>query len=203
MGPSPVGLRLLDVGCGTGRRLRGSGASTAVGIDLTFEMVRQALNVRTSGAGFPSPEGAVRLPALAVADCRALPARADGFDLVWCRLMIGHVPDAQLVYAELGRVCAPGGTVVVTDLHPAAARAGHRRTFRDACGSLMEVRHHVHEVEDHLTWAHRAGLELSDRDDARVGPEIAHFYDGAGKRDLYLQQEGLPLVLVLSFRRPG
>src|SRR4051812_29927694 len=69
--------RLLDVGCGTGRRVRGSGAPFAVGVDLSEHMLSHA-------------DVALRR---AVADVAALPFRDAAFDLVWCRLVIGHVAD--------------------------------------------------------------------------------------------------------------
>jgi len=118
------GKRVLDVGCGIARRLvsaRGAGASMALGIDLTPAMLAQARGE----------------PLLAAADARALPVADGAFDVVWCRLVLGHLPALEPAYRELGRACAPDGVVLVTDFHPAAAAAGHRRTFRDEGGELL------------------------------------------------------------------
>ena len=103
-----VGRRVLDAGCGTGRRLvhaREGGASLAVGVDLTPAMLAQGKAE----------------PLLAAADVRALPVADDSFDVVWCRLVLGHVANLDAAYAELGRACALGGALVVTDFHPSAA----------------------------------------------------------------------------------
>ena len=187
LGPPPAGRRLLDVGCGTGRRLRGAGAALAVGVDLVPEML--------AGSG----GGGLR----AAADLRALPLRAGAFDLVWCRLVVGHLPDLAAAYAELARVCRPGGTVLVTDFHPAAVAAGHRRTFRDAAGATREIEHHVHPAEAHAALAREAGLALRTRMDGCVGPGLRPFYARAGRLAAYREQRGLPLVLALAFRRDG
>jgi len=184
LGPPLAELRLLDAGCGTGRRLRDAGAALGVGIDLTPEMLAG------SGGGL-----------LAAADLRALPLHDAAFDVAWCRLAIGHVADPAPVYAELARVCRPGGTVVVTDFHPAAVAAGHRRTFRDADGRVREIEHHVHAPEAHASLAAAAGLRLHARREGRVGPVLRSFYARADRLGAYEEQRGLPLVLALAFRR--
>lgn len=187
--PDLRGLRLLDAGCGTGRRLRAArGAALAAGADLTWEML---------AAGAANGPAAL----LAAADVRALPFADRAFDVVWCRLVIGHVASPGAVYAELGRVCRPGGTVIVTDFHPDAARAGHTRSFRDAAGEVHAVEHHVHLADDHLRTAASAGLALVARTDGAIGPEIEAFYARAGRTDRYEADRGLAIVLALAFRK--
>jgi malonyl-CoA O-methyltransferase len=184
LGVPTVGARLVDVGCGTGRRLRDAGAALAVGVDVTPAMLARA------------PRGP-----LVAADVVALPFRAAAFDVVWCRLVVGHVDDLAAAYGELARVCRPGGAVVVTDFHPAAAAAGHRRTFRDPAGALRELEHHVHPPEWQADVARAAGLALRARRDGEVGPPVRAYYERAGRRDAYEVQRGLPIVLALAFRR--
>jgi len=189
--PPLHGLRLLDAGCGTGRRLRAaSDAALAAGADLTWEM----LAAGASAADAPSP-------LLAAADVRALPFASASFDVVWCRLVVGHLPKPAPAYAELGRVCAPGGTVVVTDFHPDAARAGHTRSFRDAAGTLHDVEHHLHSVDDHLAAARAAVLTPIERRNGLIDDALRPFYARAGRLDRFAKDEGLAVVLALSFRR--
>ena len=87
LGVRTSGLALLDVGCGTARRLHDADAAMAIGVDLTPEML-----ARASGAHL-----------LAAADLRSLPFAAAAFDVVWCRLVIGHVRDVDAAYAEMTR----------------------------------------------------------------------------------------------------
>jgi malonyl-CoA O-methyltransferase len=176
---------LLDVGCGTARRLEACDAALAVGVDLTVDMLRNAA----------APAN------LAAADVRRLPFADASFDLVWCRLVIGHVRELGAAYAELARVCRPHGHVVVTDFHPDAAAAGHRRTFRDDAGNVREIEHHVHDAPAHAAAAEHAGLALAARRDDAVGPPIRRFYADAGRLAAYDEQLGLRLVLTLAYRR--
>jgi malonyl-CoA O-methyltransferase len=183
--PPLAGLSLLDAGCGTARRLRRAGAALAVGADLTPEML----------AASGDPAG------LAAADVRSLPFASASFDVVWCRLVIGHLPRTDAAYAELARVCRRGGTVIVTDFHADAVAAGHRRTFRDPSGATREVEHHVHPPQAQAAAAADAGLHLTAREDGEVGPELRHFYAAAGRLAAYEEQRGLRIVLALAFRR--
>ena len=93
---SPQGLCLLDVGCGTGRRIVGTGAAQAVGVEPCAEMLAAGRRMHDFG-----PE--VRL---LQGDARALPLPDGYFDLVWCRLVIGHLPDCDTALSELSRVAA-------------------------------------------------------------------------------------------------
>ena len=180
--------RLLDVGCGIARRMtqaRESGVALAVGVDLTPRMLAEAR------------EGEL----LAAADVRAIPVAGETFDVVWCRLVLGHVPDLEAAYVELTRVCARGGRVVVTDFHPDAVEAGHRRTFRGDDGVVREIEHHVHTPREHRRAAARAGLTLVHCFDRVVGETVRGFYERAGRLDAYEQQRGLAVVLALSYIR--
>ena len=182
------GRRLLDVGCGIARRLtqaRESGVALAVGVDLTPRMLAEAR------------EGEL----LAAADVRAIPVADATFDVVWCRLVLGHLSDLGSAYAELARVCERGGRVVVTDFHPDAVGAGHRRTFRDDEGVVREIEHHVHTPRAHRRAAARAGLTLVQRFDRVVGETVRGFYERAARLDVYEQQRGLAVVLGLAFVR--
>jgi malonyl-CoA O-methyltransferase len=181
------GRSLLDVGCGTARRLRASDAATAVGVDLTIEMLTHTRAEHQ----------------VAAADARALPFGDASFDVVWCRLVLGHLPDPDGAYRELARVCRKDGSVVVSDLAAEAVHAGHRRTFHDAVGATHEVEHFVHLPDAHIAAAQRTGLQLDRRATGVVGPSIRAYYVTAGREHAYEAQKGLPLVLALLFRSTG
>ncbi|HEU4962043.1 MAG TPA: class I SAM-dependent methyltransferase [Sphingomonas sp.] len=187
--PPLAGLRLLDAGCGTGRRLVGCGAATAVGVDASAAMLDAGI-----GSGPPLP-GVVTM----VGDVRALPLGDAAFDVIWCRLVIGHLADCAPAYRELARVAAPDARVIVTDFHPAAYLAGHRRTFREG-DTVHEIEHHVHAAETQIAAARATGLVLTEERAAAIDETVHPFYRRAGRDDLFAAHRGLPVVLALAFR---
>lgn len=173
--------RLLDAGCGSARRIRE--IPDAIGLDLSVEMLAadDAQNV---------VEG----------DVRAMPFASSQFDVVWCRLVLGHLPDPWPAYMELARVCKPGGYVFVTDRHPDAVAAGHRRTFTAPDGTVYEIEHHVHR--NHVELAEKAGLVQIASCEAAVGPRVQQFYARGIGLKAYRRDLGLKLVCAFLFRLP-
>jgi SAM-dependent methyltransferase len=148
--PRPPG-RALDAACGTGRHTRHLVARghDVLGIDLTPEMLaRAARNV--PGARF------------AEADLREIPADAGAFDLVVCGLALSHLPDVRPGVAELRRVLAPGGRLVISVLHPFLAHLGWHAPFVDADGRRGFVREHAHKHAGYLAAFRDAGLIVRD-----------------------------------------
>jgi SAM-dependent methyltransferase len=182
--PAAHGKRLLDVGCGVGLRLKDCGAAFSVGVDASPEML-----------------AASGLRNVAAADVRALPFAPAMFDLVWCRLMLGYLPDLRPGYAELARVCHRGGQVMVSDFHADASRAGHRQTFRDGDGVLHEIAHHVYDAAAHVEAAATAGLSLIVSHDGTVGPAIRPLYEKAGRLDMYDRDQDLRIVALFLFEK--
>jgi SAM-dependent methyltransferase len=174
-------IRLLDAGCGIGRRIKD--ISTAVGIDLSPEMLA------AGGANNVIP-----------GDIRAMPFDSHRFEMVWCRLVLGHLLNPLMAYREISRVCAPGGHIFITDFHPDAVAAGHRRTLTDDAGAVHEIEHHVHR--NHEALAAEVGLTLVDHRDGKVGPSIRDFYiHGIGMK-AYRRDLGLKLVSAFLFHKP-
>jgi len=183
LSPDCAGRRLLDAGCGTGRRLP-SDAAMAAGIDLSPEML---------SAGGQAM--------VAAADVRALPFEKDCFDLIWCRLVLGHLADPELAYRELARVCKVGGHLMVTDFHADAANAGHKRSLRDVNGQVHAIEHYIHNDIAHIAMAEATGWSLIKQCDARVGQSVERFYTAAGRDGAYAKDFGLAVVAAFLFRR--
>lgn len=173
---------LLDAGCGAGNRIRN--IPGAVGIDQSPEML-----------------AAGGLQNVVAGDIREMPFAPGEFDIVWCRLVMGYLRDPFPAYREFFRVCAPGGYVFVTDFHPDAVRAGHRRNFRDQAGVVHEIENYAHD--NHLDLAMKAGLRLVASRDGAVGPRVRDFYIRGIGRKAYIRDFGLNLVRAYLFRRPA
>jgi malonyl-CoA O-methyltransferase len=140
-------------------------------------------------------------PRVAAADVRALPFFADCFDVIWCRLVLGHISDPLSTYRELARVCRPGGCLFVSDFHADAVAAGHSRSFRDGSGQVYAVEHHVHEANSHLKAAQEAGFAARDYREGKIGSRVRHLYVRAGRSTQYERDLGLPVVAAFLFER--
>lgn len=120
----PAEPRVLDVGCGSGAMLahltRAVGAAT--GVDANPRAVEHA---QSRGVG-----------PVSVARVERLPFSDDAFDLVTCLDVLEHLEDDDRALAELRRVTAPHGLLLVTvpaypwlwSGHDLAA--GHTRRYR-------------------------------------------------------------------------
>jgi malonyl-CoA O-methyltransferase len=174
--------RLLDAGCGIGRRIQG--IPGAIGIDLSPQMLAagQAQNV-------------------VAGDIREMPFGSNEFDMVWCRLVLGHLSEPLRAYRELCRVCAPGGYVFVTDFHPDAFVAGHRRTMTSESGKVYAIEHFVHR--NHIELAEQVGLLLVQHRSGVVGPSIRHYYEQGIGLQAYRRDLGLKLVDAMLFLKPS
>ena len=97
------GLRLLDVGCGTGHhlaQLRQQGFDVA-GVDGSPEMIALA---RAS-----NPDVVIRQ-----GDVEALPFPSGGFDVVVCVEVLRYLPGPTACLLEMARVLKPGGLCLAT-----------------------------------------------------------------------------------------
>lgn len=104
LGSPSGGLRVLDVGCGTGATMEWleqfAGNRPVIGIDLAVPAVKLAQRVSGDAA-------------LASAD--ALPFGDSRFDLIYCADVVQHLNDSGRFQAlqEFARVLRPGGAIAV------------------------------------------------------------------------------------------
>lgn len=188
----PTG-RALDAACGTGRHAAHLVAAgwDVVGVDATTAMLDRA-RAKVPDARFEA------------GDLTALPLDDAAFDLVVCSLALTHVVDLAGAVAEMARVVRPGGTVVLSDLHPTTVLVGGTAAFPHGTG-LAHVRNLHHPVSSYLRAARAAGLEVVDcaepvMDDAVISGHLAHPFVPDAVRQAY---EGLPFLVVWHLRRPG
>ncbi len=104
------GHRVVDVACGPGIvtcRLAATGAAVA-GVDLTPAMLRLA-------AGRAEAAGCRASTAFVLGRMDRLPFPSGSFDVVVNRYALHHAAEPDRVAAELGRVAAPAGRLVIVD----------------------------------------------------------------------------------------
>jgi malonyl-CoA O-methyltransferase len=179
--PPVSGLRVLDLGCGTGRYLRRLGLQAParlVGCDFSARMLERARHE----AAPVSPR-----PALTRADVLSLPFADGRFGAVVAGLLLGHVEDLARAVGEIARVLSAGGVAVWSDVHPAGTLSGWVREFRDGRGERVIVRQFVHLFADHLAAGRAHGLDIEDVREPRV--------------DFDHPQRGWPAVLAVRARK--
>jgi ubiquinone/menaquinone biosynthesis C-methylase UbiE len=178
-----MGKRVLELGCGTGDNLEfmlGQGAEALTGVDFSRAML--ALAERRF---LEAPVDLIQH------DVRSrIPLWPRSADVTLISMLLEHIADPRPVFAEAYRLTAPGGRVVMAEVHPFMARqgAGMSRTRAGATES------YPHLTADYLDAAEAAGLTLEklrevvlSHDDVTRHPELAPF-------------EGAPAVLMMSFR---
>ena len=115
---------VLDVACGPGLVVCALAGVVrhATGIDVTPAMIERA---RTLAA-----EKGLANVSWHVGDVLPLPYPDGGFSIIVSRFAFHHFPEPRAVLAEMKRVCAPGGRVVLVDVaaseDPAKAAALNR-----------------------------------------------------------------------------
>ena len=111
--------RALDIGCGPGQivlklaqRLPGW---RFAGVDRSPNMVRQALAARDDAAQRTGSDLALRVQYF-VADGSNLPFADAGMDLILCNSVLHHLHQPAKLFAEMARVAAPSGIILLRDL---------------------------------------------------------------------------------------
>lgn len=184
------GLRILDVGCGTGRhtvRLARAGAHVT-GVDFSEGMLAKAR------------AKLIALPAELVQHdvTGRLPFDDAAFDRVVCGLVIDHIPNLSAFFSELARVCRPDGRIVVSVMHPAMMLKGVQARFIDpTTGQETRPRSVGHQISDYVRGAVRSKAELVELEEHAVGEELAARVERARK---YL---GWPLLFLMTLRPPS
>ena len=179
--PKAAGLRALDLACGSGRYsqlLADAHAADVVALDFCVPMLMQ-----------------VPIGSRVCASMMHLPFAAGTFDVVISGLALGHAADVYPWMAEIARVLRTGGTLLYSDFHPEAARAGLTRSFKDQDERTCSVPHCDFPVAAQLDAAGAAGLRVEAVHEVRVGMELRETF--AGSEDFYRQWNGLPIVLVV------
>jgi len=183
------GLRVADVGTGTGRhavRLARLGARV-VALDFSEGMLAKArAKAGAQSVGFVRADCSVCLP---LADAR--------FDAVVCALLADHLASLPALFAELARICRPSGSVVLSSIHPALHLRGVRARFTDpSTGQKIYPAAHDHQVSDFVMAAVRAGLRFEEICELPCTDALAAAVPRAAQ---YL---GWPMLLAMRLTRP-
>jgi ubiquinone/menaquinone biosynthesis C-methylase UbiE len=192
----PAGVA-LDAACGTGRHsayLRARGFEV-IGVDANRSMLAVAET--------KVPDGDFRL-----GDLSELPVEDRSVDVVVCSLALTHVRRLHPVLSEFARVVRPGGTVVLSDIHPTFVVLGDGAAIFPTGSEQFElhyVRNRFHGISEYVQAATAAGLVVGDCREPVI-PESAITGNPAFPvvPDAVRQAfEGLPFLLVWRLDKPA
>jgi ubiquinone/menaquinone biosynthesis C-methylase UbiE len=187
------GLRVLDVGCGTGRhalRLAREGAKVEA-LDFSTGMLTRA---REKAGALPIH---FQLHDLAT----PLPFADDTFERVLCSLLLDHICDLDDLFSEMHRVCGAAGCLVVSVMHPAMMLRGVQARFHDPItGSEIRPESQAHTISEYVMAASRAGFRFDYVAEFSVGEELADRFERARR---YLGWPMLFLMRLLPENGPG
>jgi ubiquinone/menaquinone biosynthesis C-methylase UbiE len=179
-----AGLRIVDVCAGTGRWMsiaRSTGAKV-IGIDLTAEMLYCA--ARKPGCA-----------TVALADLNRIPIRTAAADLAICSFGLSYVASVLPAFQEMARIAR---RVMVSDLHPAAVRAGWSRSF-DTASRKYCVAHYAHSLDGIDSAARAAGLSAEHNIAASFAEPERKIFARAGKDHVFDQVSAIPAVYVKTW----
>lgn len=139
--PDLRGKAVLDAGCGTGKfcvLAADQGALFVKGIDLSPAMIEEAAK------NCPSAK-------LECSDLSAAAIEPQQYDVIICALVLAHIEKHQPVLDKLINGLKKGGTIIITDFHPAQTKMKARRTFKDVrSGKIFEIAHTGHSIENYF-----------------------------------------------------
>lgn len=148
------GLRIADIGCGTGRHALRLAAARAIvtGVDFSEIMLERATH----------KPGADAVHFVRHDLATPLPFDAASFDRVLCCLVAEHIENLDGFYGELKRICRPDGFIVISAMHPAMMLRGVQARFHDPrTGREVRPQSRPHQIADYVMAAARAGLNFT------------------------------------------
>ncbi len=179
------GLKILELGCGTGRqtvRLATKGARV-IAIDNSNGMLERAVSKKVNTIEFLKHD--LNNP---------LPLETQSFDRVVSFLVLEHITNLETFFCQCRRICKPDGFLFFTTMHPAMLLKDVQARFIDPkSGERIYPKSYPYKVSDYLNAAVKAELKLVKMGEYSCSQEHAQVSQRAQK---YLHW---PLLLTLKF----
>lgn len=180
------GKRVLEIGCGTGRHtLRLARNNDVTGIDLSpgmLDVARQKLsNCKVQ---------------LIEADIMAGPLLLGAFEAVVTALVLEHIAELDTFFRRAAEALAPGGELLLSEIHPDRIAAGTQANFTDPeTGDHVRLKSFAHTEADIQSAASDAGLRLLSHTDVFGGSALVRL-NPAWEKHL-----GRPLIRIWTFEK--
>ena len=150
------GLSALDLGCGTGRNIKvlvALGAKVTA-VDISERMLERAREKAGMGwVRFVNHDAS-----------QSLPFETGAFDIVISNLVMSHFENPRALFAEVGRVSAPGAWIYASGVHPSMWRRGGAAQFSDRTrNEEVRPKSYAHELCDYESAIREAGLLIMEK----------------------------------------
>lgn len=181
---SLAGLRVLEVGCGTGRHTVriAAVAETVTGVDPSPGMLAEARRKLPSSV------------TLQEGDFLELHFQDDAFDVVLEALVLEHVGDLNAFFKKAAGALKSGGFLYLSELHPERLAKGTKAHFKDPLsGEEIFMASHAHGAEAIVRAAE--DFQLVETKECRGDEALAALKPGWEK---YLK---VPMIQMWKFRR--
>ena len=181
------GLKVLDMGCGTGRHtlwLAQSGAKVT-GIDFSEAMLDKARE-KTKEYSIKLIKHDLHKP---------LPFRSSQFDMVVSGLVLEHIADLAYYFSEVARVLANSGQAVISAMHPAMFLRDAQAQFTDPhSGEKIRPGSLPHQLSEMVMGAVSSSLELVNFSEYSADAQLVANHPRSEK---YV---GWPMLALFQFR---
>lgn len=166
---SPSQLKIVDLGCGTGRNtvklLSTPGVQRVVGLDASVKMLAIARKrceecVGTLGADYRSVD--LVLEVYNMLDDNAAASLSDsarGADVVVSTLVLEHLP-LDAFFGAVSGILRPGGLVLLTNMHPDMGARSQAGFMDPETGEKIRPVSYAHRIEDVVEEARRCTFEV-------------------------------------------
>ncbi|MEU6775038.1 methyltransferase domain-containing protein [Streptomyces sp. NPDC046759] len=131
LGGGGAGLRVLDLGCGTGASTAAL-AAVLPGADITAVDASAGMLRRAARRSWPRPVHFVQAPVERLAEAGV----GGPFDAVFAAYLLRNTADPDAVLARTYQLLAPHGRLAVHE-YALSGRAAHRAVWDAVCGGLV------------------------------------------------------------------
>lgn len=186
-------LEIVDLGCGTGRWLeilKRLGACNLLGVDLSPEML---------GIAESKLAGVAKT---ARADCATVPLPKASADLLFCNFVLSYVEDADHFLKLASKALRPGGSLFLTDIHPATATTLHWRRGVRIQDEFQEIRTQHRTIAEVISLCEKANLNVAILLEPLFGEAERTIFEKNGKRGYFDTISHLPAIYVLQVCAP-
>lgn len=145
-------LRILEIGCGTGKNTEflQAKAKQLIGADFSAAMLAKAKD-----------KFAKKNVEFRQMDLRQSWNFAESsFDLITCSLVLEHVENLEFVFSEANRVLRSSGRFYFGELHPFKQYLGSKARFKTASGDEFQLECFVHHISEYFDAATNNNFEI-------------------------------------------